>query len=144
MDTVLRSRLERYFTDYGNALASFDAERSAALWGTPGTIVSDDFVGTVTSREEMATGLQQSYPLYRRLGLGGVRFKIVEVAELTQRIIRVKVRWLFDDVDGDLLTDSSYEYLLRDDPDGLHAYVSIGLDDASKLRELAQRKGVSL
>jgi|SRR5690606_5084198 len=144
MATDLRERLEQYFTQYGDALASFDAERSANMWGMPGTIVSDDFVGTLATREEMTAGLRQSYPLYQQLGLGGVRFEILDVAELTQRITRVKVRWLFDSADGELLTDSSYEYLLRADEDGLHAYVSVGLDDATKLRELAERKGVPL
>lgn len=136
--------VHRFLSAYAGALAAFDPDRAAALWGMPGTIASDAYVGTLDSREEMARGLRQSYPLYRQLGLASVRFEVEEEVALTERLVRVRVRWLFDDAVGELLTDSSYEYLLRRDDDGLHAYVAVGIDDQAKLVELAERKGVEL
>ncbi|WP_064066785.1 hypothetical protein [Rhodococcus ruber] len=72
--SVERTALDRFFTLYGEALAGFDAEASAALWGEPGTIRD---------------------PIDRVMGT------------------------------------SDYEYLLRDDPEGLHAYVAVGCDPGS-------------
>ncbi|MGH1564243.1 hypothetical protein [Mumia sp. DW29H23] len=134
----------RFLSAYAASLTAFEAERSAALWGTPGTMVSDAFVGTLSSRAEMAAGLQQSYPLYQALGLAAVRFEVEEEVALTDALVRVRVRWLFDDADGAVMTDSTYEYLLRRDADGLHAYVAVDIDAQEKLAELARRQGIDL
>lgn len=84
--------LERFLDDYQAALAAFDSERSAALWGLPGMILSDEFAGALDSRELMARGLAQSYPLYRELGMGGVEHTLLEHAALTERMARLRVR----------------------------------------------------
>ncbi|TJZ73647.1 hypothetical protein FCG67_24035 [Rhodococcus oryzae] len=139
-----RDTIDRYLTAYGNSLAEFDADAATALWGLPGTIVNDEFAGSLSSRADMAAGLSQSYPLYRQLGLAGVTHQILESVALTDRLVRVRVRWSFLDSAGETLTTSDYEYLLREDPDGLHAYVAVGIDDIQKLRELADRLGVDL
>lgn len=142
--TVPDARLDAFLTEYGSALATMDAARSAALWGVPGTLVSDAFAASLDSREAMAEGLRQSYPLYRRLGLARVDHELVQRADLTDALVRVRVRWLFYDTSGDFLTDSEYEYVLRDDVDGLHAYVAIALDEQQKMAELLTRKGITL
>lgn len=136
--------LEAFFDAYGAALSSFDAERAAAQWGTPGTLLSDGFAGSLSSTAEMAQGLAQSYPFYRRLGLARVSHTVIELAELTGRIIRIRVRWHFYDESGELLTDSDYEYLLRRDDDGLRAYVAVAIDEQEKLAKLAAAKGIDL
>ncbi|MFC7450491.1 hypothetical protein [Rhodococcus daqingensis] len=139
-----RDTIDRYLSAYGNSLTAFDAEATAAMWGMPGTILTDEFAGSLSSREDMAAGLSQSYPLYKQLGLAGIAHQVLESAALTDRLARVRVRWSFLDSAGETLTTSDYEYLLREDPDGVHAYVSVGIDDAQKLRELADRLGVDL
>ncbi|KAA1424748.1 hypothetical protein FE697_002180 [Mumia zhuanghuii] len=136
--------VSQFLTAYAESLATFDAERSAALWGTPGTLVSDSFTASVGSREEMVEGLRSSYPLYRALGLAGVRYEVEDTVDLTDALVRVRVRWLFDGEGGELLADSTYEYLLRRDADGLHAYVSVDIDAQEKLADLARRKGIDL
>ncbi|WP_027501944.1 hypothetical protein [Rhodococcus sp. UNC363MFTsu5.1] len=139
-----RDTIDRYLTTYGNSLTSFDAEATAAMWGMPGTVITDEFAGSLSSRADMAAGLRQSYPLYKQLGLAGISHQVLESAALTDRLARVRVRWTFLDSAGESLTTSDYEYLLREDPDGVHTYVSVGIDDAQKLRELADRLGVEL
>ncbi|MEV6359566.1 hypothetical protein [Nocardia asteroides] len=136
--------LERFLDDYQAALAAFDSERSAALWGLPGMILSDEFAGALDSRELMAQGLAQSYPLYRNLGMGGVEHTLLEHAALTKRMARLRVRWHFRDTAGAPLVDSDYEYLLRRDDDGWHAYVAVAIDEAAKLAGLAAEKGIDL
>jgi hypothetical protein len=141
---VSSEELEAHLCAYENALSSFNAKRTAELWGLPGTIVSDTFVGALDSREAMAAGLEQSYPLYQQLGLHHVGHETLERVDLTDRLLRVRVRWLFYDAAGELLTDAHYEYLLRDDDDGLHAYVAVAIDEQEKLTELARRQGLNL
>ena len=66
---ITEQRLVEFFDEYASALRVFDADATARLWGLPGMIVTDDFAGALESRADMAAGLAQSYPLYRRLGL---------------------------------------------------------------------------
>jgi hypothetical protein len=136
--------LEAHLRAYQDALSSYDAKRTAELWGVPGTIVSDTFVGALDSRAAMAAGLEQSYPIYQRLGLHHVEHQTLDRVDLTDRLLRVHVRWLFYDAAGELLTDGHYEYLLRRDDDGLRTYVAVAIDEQQKLAELAQRKGIDL
>ncbi|MCC6705117.1 MAG: hypothetical protein IT334_09575 [Thermomicrobiales bacterium] len=141
---ITDAEIERYLARYGDALAAFDAETSASLWGLPGRIVSDTAAIALDARDQMVTGLRSSYPLYQALGLGSVGHTVLERADLTERIVRLRVRWHFYDVDGVHMTDSDYEYVLRVDEDGLHAYCSVGIDDLVKITELAERRGVDL
>ena len=140
-----RDEIESFLVAYQRALSSFDAERSAALWGTPGTIVSDSFVGTLATRSEMAKGLEQSYPFYQGLGLDTVEHTLLEQVDLTDRLTRVHVRWHFYDKAAERLTDSDYEYLLRREDDGtLRVYVAVAIDEMQKLTELAAARGIEL
>ncbi|WP_431956743.1 hypothetical protein [Nocardia lijiangensis] len=139
-----RDEIESFLDDYQAALSAFDAERSAALWGTPGTILGDAFVGSLSTNAEMAQGLAQSYPFYQRLGLARVGHTLLEQVDLTPLIVRVRVRWHFYDEDGNLLTDGDYEYLLRRDDGRLHAYVAVAIDEREKLTQLAAAKGIDM
>ena len=141
---ALVDELERFLDDYQAGLADFDAGRSAALWGTPGMLLGDEFAGALDTRELMAEGLRQSYPLYRRLGLGGVGHTLLEHTALTERIVRLRVRWHFRDAAGAPLTDSDYEYLLRRDTGGWRVYVAVDIDASRALAQLAAAQGIDL
>jgi hypothetical protein len=141
---VNSEKLETHLRTYEQALSSFDAKRTAELWGIPGTIISDAFVGALDSREAMAAGLEQSYPVYQRLGLHHVEHQTLHRVDLTDQLLLVQVRWLFYDSAGDLLTDGHFEYLLREDDDMLRTYVAVAIDEQEKLTQLAQRQGIDL
>ncbi|MGW5387074.1 hypothetical protein [Nocardia sp. NPDC003963] len=141
---AVREELDAFLDEYQSTLSAYDAERTAALWGTPGTILGDDFVGALHSREEMAQGLAQAHPIYQMLGLARVDHTVIEYAELTDALIRARVRWHFYDSDDALLTDSDYEYLLRRDDEGLRTYVAVAIDETEKLSRLAAGRGVRL
>ncbi|GAA5088767.1 hypothetical protein [Nocardia iowensis] len=143
--TTTRDEIESFLVEYQESLSSFDADRAVAQWGAPGMIISDGFVGTLSSTSEMAEGLKQSYPLYQSLGLASVGHTLLEQADLTARLTRIHVRWHFYDRDGAELTDSDYEYLLRREDDGrLHVYVAVAIDEMEKLAALAAAKGIEL
>jgi hypothetical protein len=141
---VSSEEIEAHLRAYEHALSSFDAKRTAELWGVPGTIISDTFAGALDSREAMAAGLEQSYPVYRRLGLHHVEHQTLHRIDLTDRLLLVHVRWLFYDSTDELLTDGHYEYLLRQDDDVLRTYVAVAIDEQEKLTQLAQRQGIDL
>jgi hypothetical protein len=92
----------------------------------------------------MTQGLAQAHPIYQMLGLARVDHTVVDYAELTGALLRVRVRWHFYDADDALLTDSDYEYLLRRDDDGLRTYVAVAIDEAEKLARVAVDRGVRL
>ncbi len=136
--------IDDYLTRYAATLTAFDSRAAAGLWATPGMIVDDTFAGVLDDRESMAQGLEQSYPLYRELGLASVTHECLEIQHLTDAITLLKVRWHFLDTDGDELTDSNAYYLLRRTDEGLQACVCIQTDDAQKLQALATERGVDL
>lgn len=141
---ITEQRLVEFFDEYASALREFDADATARLWGLPGMIVTDDFAGALESRADMAAGLAQSYPLYRRLGLESAVPELRAVSALTDRISTVRVRWSYLDADDEVIVTTDYEYLVRDDADGLHVYLAVGIDEAEALQRAAQARGVDL
>lgn len=142
--TISSQDIDDYFGRYAAALTNFDAGVSADLWATPGTIVDDRFSGVLDSRDAMVSGLEQSYPVYKQLGLASVGYEIVDERPFSDRLVLVAVRWTFLDANGDTLTDSNPSYLLRREDSGLRATVSIQTDDMEKLQALAESRGVDL
>ncbi|MFF5503332.1 hypothetical protein [Streptomyces roseolus] len=140
----IEAELDDFLVRYAAALTSFDAEAAATLWGSPGMLLDDHAVGVLDTQEAMVAGLEQSYPLYRRLGLTSVGHELLRLDRLSEAVFLVRVRWLFRDADGELLTDSTGCYVLRRGGNGLRAYVYVPVDAAEKLRALAARKGVDM
>ena len=141
---IEEERIAEFFDAYAAALREFDADATAALWGLPGMIVTDDFAGALESRADMAAGLASSYPLYRMLGLESALPEIRAVSALTDRITTVRVRWSYLDADDEVIVTTDYEYLLRDDADGLRVYLAVGIDEAEALQRAASTRGVDL
>ncbi len=141
---ITEQRLVEFFDEYASALREFDADATARLWGLPGMIVTDDFAGALESRADMAAGLAQSYPLSRRLGLESAVPELRAVSALTDRISTVRVRWSYLDADDEVIVTTDYEYLVRDDADGLHVYLAVGIDEAEALQRAADSRGVDL
>lgn len=142
--TTSDDRISAYLTRYADSLTAFDAETAAGLWSTPGVVVNDRSSGVLDSRDTMVDGLRQSYPIYHRLGLASVGFELLERRDLSDRLVLVRVRWLFFDAGGARLTDTDSYYLLRDEDEGLQACVCIETDAAQKLQALATERGVDL
>lgn len=143
--TASDDTISAYLTRYADSLTAFDAETAAGLWSTPGMIVNDRSSGVLDSREAMVIGLRQSYPIYQRLGLASVGFELLERRDLSERLVLVRVRWLFFDAGGAQLTDTDSYYLLRDEEEaGLQACVCVETDAAEKLHALATARGVDL
>lgn len=142
--TISSQDIDDFFGRYAAALTNFDAGASADLWATPGTIVDDRFSGVLDSRDAMVSGLEQSYPVYKQLGLASVGYEIVDERPFSDRLVLVAVRWTFLDANGDTLTDSNPSYLLRREDSGLRATVCIQTDDMEKLQALAESRGVDL
>lgn len=127
--------LDAYFSDYARTLGAMDAEATAALWGEPGMMVTDDFVGTVATRAELAEGLAAAHPQYREQGLARATHTLVEHAALSDRLLRAHVRWHFWKADGSPIVDADFEYLLRRDDDGLRAHVATLLGERAAQAE---------
>jgi len=141
---IEEERIAEFFDAYAAALREFDADATAALWGLPGMIITDDFAGALESRADMAAGLASSYPLYRMLGLESALPEIRAVSALTDRITTVRVRWSYLDAGDEVIVTTDYEYLLRDDADGLRVYLAVGIDEAEALQRAARTRGVDL
>lgn len=76
MSSIHQDQINHYLDRYAASLSSFDAETAASLWATPGLIVDNRFSGVLESRDQMVQGLEQSYPLYQKLGLASVGYEV--------------------------------------------------------------------
>ena len=138
-------KLNEFFARCGSALGALDARAAAALWGPPRAMLADAFAGSLGTEEEVAAGLEQSYPLYKRLGLAGVEFDVLDEVPLTERITRARIRWHFLDADGERMSRSDYEYYVQEGDGGdLTVRFALGIDDAERLAELMHRKGLDV
>lgn len=142
--SIETAEIAAYLDRYAQSLRDFDAEAAAELWSIPGMIVDESFSGVLDSREAMAQGLEQSYPVYRKLGLASVGCDLLGEDHLSEGLVMVHVRWDFFDAAGAQLTDSVAYYLLRREDEGLRATVCVQTDDLEKLQALAAEKGVDL
>ncbi|MFG2212583.1 hypothetical protein [Streptomyces sp. NPDC048638] len=141
----IEAEIDDYLARYASTLTSYDAHAAADLWGSPGMILNDQHgAGVLESREAMASGLEQYYPLYRKLGLASVGYERLSHEQLSSTVFLVRVRWLFYDEDGNQMTDSLGSYILRRGDEGLRAFVCIPADDAEKLQALAAKQGINL
>jgi len=138
------TEIVEFLTRYAATLTSYDAGAAADLWATPGLILDDRFAGVLGSREEIVQGLERSYPMYHALGLASVGFELLGLEQLSEALTLVRVRWLFHDADGRLMTDSTSSYILRRDAAGVRACVAVQVDDVEKLQALAADRGIDL
>lgn len=131
--------LDQYFGAYGDALASGDVDTIVAHYGFPCAVLTDDYSGTLDTPDALRGALSQAVAFYRQFGFTGARPEILDVDEVTAKITRVRVRWHYTGADGAELTDSTYDYVLRSDPDRPHIYWALSLDEQQKLTELQAR-----
>ena len=141
---VADAEIAEFLTRYAATLGAFDANATADLWATPGLIVDDRSAGVLGSRDDIVQGLEHAYPLYRALGLASVGFELLGREQLSDALVLVRVRWLFHDPDGRLMTDSTGSYILRRGDEAFRACVAIQVDDAEKIQALAAERGIEL
>jgi hypothetical protein len=114
---MITTQLDEFLHGHAEAMGPHGAERLAAMWGMPGTVPTDDSAGSLDSGAPGGSALAGAPVLPR--GLAWADHTLLEQADLTERITRVRVRWHFAGTDGELLTDSD--------------------DDQQKLAALARR-----
>jgi hypothetical protein len=131
--------VEQYFRDYGAGVSSGDPQQVAGFYGFPCSLLTDDFVGHLDSHGELVATLTRANAYYRQFGLAEARPELLAVDEVTAKITRVRVRWHYLGPDGEPLIDSTYEYVMRADPEGVRIYVVISLDEQQKLAQLRRR-----
>jgi hypothetical protein len=129
--------VEKLFTVYGQALVDGDIETTVAHYGFPCSVLTDDFVGSLSDPDQLRAALRGASGYYARFGLVGVRLEILGVDRVSEKITRVRLRWDFLGADGALIVDTHYEYTLRADADGPHIYLVVSIDEAQKLAALA-------
>ncbi|MGM1018338.1 MAG: hypothetical protein ACQEW8_12455 [Actinomycetota bacterium] len=142
--SITTQRVHEFLERYAGTLTDLDARAAADLWSTPGMIIDEQVSGVLESREHMVEGMEQSYPIYRKLGLSSVGYELLREQQLSDALVLVNVRWLFLGVAGDELTDTTSYYLLRAERSRLRACVCIETDAAAKLQALAAARGVDL
>ena len=116
--------LDDYLARYGASLGAMDAVATAQLWGEPSMMLTDGFVGMLATREELAAALAGAQPECAAQGLARATHTLLDRTELSERLLRVHVRWHFWQADGAHIDDADFEYVLRRDDDGLHAYAA--------------------
>lgn len=142
--TFENAEIYGHLSTHAAALESFDAERATELYGIPATILTDESTSVAQTRDELVTLLARTFDKLQRLGLGSVGSELLEVSPLSERLARVRVRWIYHDKNGTVITAISYIYVVRRDDDGvLRAYLALPLEENDKLARSAKRRGIS-
>jgi hypothetical protein len=132
----VRDRLDDLFAAYGKGLAALDPGRIVPFYGYPCLMLTDTFVGALSSADELTAALSQANDFYRQFGVNDVRHDIVAVDDVTDRIARVRLRWTFAR-SGATLLSSEHEYVLRADEKGEpRVHVVVSIDEERKIAAL--------
>jgi hypothetical protein len=122
--------IEKLLGDYGRALAAGDVEALVECYGFPCTALSDDFVTTYSDADELRVELEEANEYYASLGASDVRYELLVDERISERITRVRVRWLFLGADGAELLRLHYEYTLRGESDPQQIHVVLSIDES--------------
>ncbi len=124
--------LDRLFAGYGRALAAGDVDGVVEYYGTPCLALTDDFVTALITPDDLRADLEQATQGYTQLGMADVRYDLLGVDQITEKIARVRVRWEVLDADGAPLLRIRYEYTVRDDADAPRIYVVLSVDETDR------------
>src|SRR4051812_46537734 len=113
----LSEQLKAFFDQYGKATENFDVKAAISFYGFPCFMISDDFVGALSSPDELTIGLTQAQEFYRQFDLAKVTYEFTKIEAVSEKLVRVRITWQFFDSKGAFLTDSDYVYLLRKEND---------------------------
>jgi hypothetical protein len=128
----------QFWTAYGKALVDGDIETTVGFYGFPCMAMTDDFVGTLAEPDELRAALGQAVGYYAQFGMTGVRPEIVGVDEISEKLTRVRLRWHFTGADGQPLVTTNHEYTWRATDDGPRIHLTVAIDEAQKLAQLAR------
>jgi hypothetical protein len=135
-DERIPPQVEIFFSRYRQAIEAYDAHRLATFWGFPCMAISDDFVGTFASAEELRASLAQAYAIYQQYGLTRVAYTIKKYEKVSQSLVRVRLTWDYYGKDDRYLISTDNVYLLRQEGEEYRAYITIPLDETEKMAEL--------
>ena len=140
MEDLLTARLTAFFESYRMALERGDARGMSVLYGYPCLVLTETYVGSQNSAEELRKILSRSHEFFRQFGMARATFKLIASELVTDRIIRARIRWNFFDRHREAICDTDYDYFLRQDEEGLRVYVVVSINEEQRIRELTEGK----
>lgn len=132
---VFRPVVQEFLDEMAAALTSGDGKAAAGLWDLPALLVSDEGVESVTTVKQIVKLFGGAKEQYNARGIVDTRGEIQDVEWLTERIVRVDVRWPWLDSAGEEQGSESSSYVLRRGDDGrlrMHVAVMRGVEGVNE------------
>lgn len=136
----LSEQLKSYFNQYGKAVENYDVNATVSFYGFPCFMISDDFVGSLATPDELNQALTQAQGFYKQFDLAKVTYELTKIEIVSEKLVRVRITWNYYDSKDNLLVDSDYVYLLRKENASYKIYVVIPFNEQQKMQELLQKK----
>jgi ketosteroid isomerase-like protein len=118
---IARQRIEIFFSEYAEALASRDAKAIARHWGVPGLVLSDFGAQPIASVGEIEGFFASSMEQYE--GIAGAEAEIEHVADLADTVAACEITWRHKDENGSTIGGEAGHYMLKDDGEALRIHV---------------------
>ena len=118
---IAKQDVEAFFTEYGRALGSRDAKSIATHWGIPSLVLSDAGPVPVAGSGEVETFFSSSMQQYD--GVAEAKANIAHVAQLSENLVAVEIRWQHKDDRGNTVGGENGHYMLGKRNNRLLIYV---------------------
>jgi hypothetical protein len=130
-------RINGFFEDYAAALERHDSKYMANCYTLPCTFIADDSSLVYTTEAKLEGLINQSKRFYSVHGITGAIPDILNKRMVTQRIVRVSMRWNYIDKKGRTVYDCDYYYILKlDEEDNWKIEVAIPVNEKEKIEAL--------
>ncbi len=134
-------QVNELFYVYADALERFDAKAMAFLYQPPCILLSDDATTVFNEYSKLEGFFNQGVSFYRQFGIANVKQEIWSKHNWTGKIVKVKVRWKYADINTTPIYNCDYEYVLKTDKNNhLKIVMSISLNEREKMEEWQKMK----
>ncbi len=129
-----------FFEDYAEALERHDSKYMANCYTLPCTFIADDSSLVYTTEAKLEGLINQSKRFYSVHGITAVVPDILNKRQISQRIVRVSMRWNYVDKKDRTVYDCDYYYILKlDEQDNWKIEVAIPVNEKEKITELTKK-----
>lgn len=107
------SKVNEFFEGYAAAIERQDTKYLANCYALPCTFISDESSLVYTSTSKLENLINQSKHFYAKHGINTVVADVKNKLTISDKIIRVKLNWRYNDSKGLLVYECDYFYILK-------------------------------
>ena len=128
----------RFFDRYAAYFTASDSLQVAAMYEFPATFLSAAGRSVIMDRPAFLRNCELVLRRYAELGMHRVTHRLIGDSPINGVIRMVEMEWIFQDAEGERMTDFRTRYLVRDFNGHLSILGVVEVNETEKLSELEQ------